>query len=152
MTTMLRKGALTFIFLTVAAVSVAFAQGEPPKKLIHFTINVPYELKVGNLVLPSGKYILYQVMESDANLFGLHPTDLTHEPIAAVRTVRIEYPGRIGYPGKHFTVFFDNEEMTRGDHPVMTGWAVTGLDGWEIVSVVEKKDAFRRWTAMSRRK
>jgi len=151
MTTMLRKSALTAIFLTVAAVSVAFAQGEPPKKLIHFTINVPYELKVGNLVLPSGKYILYQVMEGDANLFALHPTDLTHEPIAAVRTTRIEYPGRVGHPGK-FTVFFDNEEASRSNLPVMTGWAVTGLDGWEIVSVVEKKDAFRRWTAMSRRK
>jgi hypothetical protein len=142
----------------VASVSLAFAQGEPPHKLIHFTINAPYQLKVGNTVLPSGKYILYQIMESDSNLFALHPMDLTHEPIAMVRTTRIEYPGRIGYDGK-FTVFFDNEETSHhyhptmsSDHPIMTGWAVTGLDGWEIVSVVEKKGAFQRWTAMARRK
>lgn len=72
-------------------------------------------------------------------------------PIATVRTVRVEYPGRIGYDGK-FTVFFENEETSHSDHPVVSGWAVTGLDGWQIVSVVEKKDAFRRWTAMARRK
>jgi hypothetical protein len=61
--------------------------------------------------------------------------------------VRIDY-SVTGYPDD-FKLFLNNEEGRRGERPVITGWAYAGNDGWQIVRVVEKKDAYRRW-AMAR--
>jgi hypothetical protein len=31
---------------------------------------------------------------------------------------------------------------SRDSHPVLTGWTIPGLDGWEVISVVEKKGGY----------
>jgi hypothetical protein len=139
--TTFRKTALMAVMLMAAAASFAFSQ-EAPRKLIRFTIDTPFEIKMKQLVLPAGKYILHQVTASDANLFNLHQNDLTQSPIAVVRTSRIDY-STTGYP-EQFKLFLSNEESNQGDHPVLTGWAVSGTDGWEIVSVVTHKDVAQR--------
>src|SRR5215213_5602697 len=74
----------------VALASATFAQG-PVQKRVNYTINVTHALKMGDYMLPAGKYVLYQVNQNDTNLFGLYQKDLAREPVAMIRTVRIEY-------------------------------------------------------------
>jgi hypothetical protein len=133
----LSKGMLAAVLLMTVSGSIIFAQTSP-RKLVHFSVNTSQEVRMGQVVLPAGKYILRQVMESDANLFNLYQDDLTRSPIAAIRTVRINY-SVTGYPKKS-QFFLSNEETKQGDSSILTGWAITGLDGWKIVSVVQKKD------------
>lgn len=140
MKTTLRQTALMTL-LMMAAASLAFSQ-EAPRKLIRFSIDVPFEVKMKQLVLPAGKYLLHQVTPSDSNLFNIYQNDLTQAPIATVRTSRIDY-SITGYP-EQFKLFLSHEEPNQGDHPVLTGWAVAGADGWEIVSVVANKETLER--------
>ena len=133
----IRKSALLAVMVFTAIASVAFAQGSMHKR-INYTINVSHALRMGDYMLPPGKYVLYQVSENDVNLFALYQDEMTHSPIAMIRTTRIEYHSG-QYPGKTKLMLDINE--TSGDaHPVLQGWNIPGEDGWEIISVVSKSD------------
>ncbi|HKP85491.1 MAG TPA: hypothetical protein VJZ26_05310 [Blastocatellia bacterium] len=130
-----RNGALAAILMIAAVASIALAQG-PLHKRVNYTINVDYALRMGDYVVPPGQYVLYQINVLDPNLFALYREDMTHSPIAMIRTTRIEYHGN-RYPSKT-KVLLDIDESSSDLHPVIKGWTIPGEDGWEIISVVAK--------------
>ena len=131
----LNPGFLITTILLLTAMSV-YGQG-PLKQRIDFSINTPFALRMGDYMLPPGNYVLHRVLDNDPNLFSLHPGNLTHEPIAMIRTARIDYAaGR--YP-EHTKLFVEMDETSPDNHPVLEGWTIPGMDGWEVISVVEKK-------------
>ena len=132
-----RKSALLAVMVFTALASVAFAQG-PLSKRINYTINVSHALRMGDYLLPPGRYVLYQVNQNDLNLFALYQEDMTHSPVAMIRTTRIEYHTD-QYPEKT-KMMLDINETSGEAHPVLQGWTIPGEDGWEIISVVSKKE------------
>ena len=68
----LRSFALTAILLIGVAVVPVLSQGTLQKR-VNFTVNVPFELKKGEAVLPPGNYVLFQISQSDPQLFALFP-------------------------------------------------------------------------------
>lgn len=112
-----------------------FAQG-PMQKRLDFSINVPYTLRMGDYLLPAGHYVLHQVLHNDLNLFALHPGDLTRKPVALIRTTRIDYYAT-GYPAK--TSLLIDTENNGANYPKLEGWNIPGMDGFEIITVVERK-------------
>jgi len=124
------------LIVTALAIMTTSALAQAQKQL-NFTINTPYALRMGDYMLPAGSYILRQALQNDLNLFALHPKDLTREPIAMIRTVRIDYEG--AHVPDHTKLFIDLDESTADATPVLQGWTIPGLDGWEVVGVVEKK-------------
>ncbi len=135
----LRRNSLLAIPALVAAlITVSFAQG-PLNKLINYDINAPHALRMGEYVLPPGKYVLYQINSNDPNLFALYRHDRMRPPIAMIRTTRIDYAAR-GYPEKT-KIFLNIDEERNGYNslPELQGWTIPGMDGWEIISVVESK-------------
>lgn len=134
---MIRKSALLAVMVFTAMASVVFAQG-PINKRINYTINVSHALRMGDYLLPPGRYVLYQVNQNDLNLFALYQDEMTHSPIAMIRTARIEYHAT-QYP-EHTKMILDINETSGDAHPVLEGWNIPGEDGWEIISVVSKKD------------
>ena len=135
----IRKSALAAVILLAAIATIAFGQG-PLHKRVNYTINVSHELRMGDYMLPPGKYVIYQINENDTNLFALYVNDLTHSPVAMIRTTRIDYQGN-DYPSKT-GLFLDVDESSRDNHPVLKGWNIPGEDGWEIISVVSKREGF----------
>jgi len=133
----LRKSAL-LVVLAVAALlpTLSFAQG-PIRKQINYDINAAYGLRMGNYVIPAGKYILYQMSDNDLNLFGLYQENLSQPPIAMIRTVRVDYLPT-DYPGKT-SIVLTLDESGSTTRPVVHGWNIPGEDGWEIISVVERR-------------
>ena len=123
-------------FLIVVA-SLAFAQ-VPSRTKFKFDINVPYELKMGQYLLPAGHYVLFQ-SSRDPNLFSLHARNLANEPIAMIQTIRV----------RHWTIPEDREtkmmldinESSQHAVPVLAGWNVPYADGWEIVNVRATSDS-----------
>jgi hypothetical protein len=133
----IRKSALLAVMVFTAMSSVVFAQG-PIQKRINYAINVSHALRMGDYMLPPGRYVLYQINQSDLNLFALYQDDMTHSPIAMIRTTRVEYhTGQ--YPGRT-KMMLDISETSGEAHPVLQGWNIPGEDGWEIISVVSKDD------------
>lgn len=131
----LRSFALTAILLIGAVAVPAFAQG-PLRKRVNFTINVPFELKKGRAVLPPGNYVLFQINTSDPQLFALYEEDMTHAPIAMLRTTRIDYStGR--YPSKT-RLLMDTDESWPQKYPVLEGFNIPGDDGWEVIGSVTR--------------
>jgi hypothetical protein len=123
---------LAAILTMVAAVSFAFAQGSLRER-VHYEINVSHELKMGEYVLPPGRYVLQQTSTTDQNLFALFRGDDTHSPLALIRTTRVDHqPG--DYPEKT-TIRLNIDETTDTARPVFRGWNVPGQDGWEIIAV-----------------
>lgn len=92
---------------------------------------------MGDYLLPPGQYVLYQINQHAPNLFALYQNDLTHSPVAVIRTTRIEYQGS-RYPGKT-KMLLDIDEASSDLHPVIQGWNIPGEDGWAIISVVAKE-------------
>jgi hypothetical protein len=133
----IRKSALVAIMIITAAASVAFAQG-PLQKRVNYTINVSHALRMGDYMVPAGRYVLYQVNQNDLNLFALYQDEMTHSPIAMIRTIRVEYQGT-NYPEKT-KMMLDIDESSADAHPMLRGWNIPGEDGWEIISVVSKND------------
>ena len=121
---------------SVAMAMTIFGQG-PLQKRINFSINTPYAIRMGEYLLPPGEYVLYQVLQNDLNLYALYPENMTNEPIAMIRTVRIDYQAN-RYP-EETKLFMENDEMSSDNHPVLEGWTIPGMDGWEVIGVVEKK-------------
>ena len=136
--------ALMAFFLT--SMSNASAQG-PMRKQIEFTINSAFELNNSDVVLPAGKYILFQIHQNDTNLFAMYRDNLMRSPIAMIRTTRIDYNSG-QYPDE-FQMLVGMDEETTGALPVITGWAIPGADGWEITATVPDRDRIGT-TAISR--
>lgn len=134
----------TTLVMTVMALT-AFAQG-PLHKRVNFSINVPYTIRMGEYTLPAGDYVLRQVSQNDLNLFALYPKDLTHEPIAMIRTTRIYYPS--GELPEKTQLLMDVEGYGGREIPVLEGWNIPGMDGWQVIGVVEsRKGSLDRLTA-----
>ena len=135
---MLRKASLIGVLLVAMVGTSVFAQSAVPR-IVHYGINVDYKMRVGDYMLPAGNYVLSQVFQSDPNLYYLHPMNLTHAPIAAIRTARISYNGRIHQPGGTQFLIENDEESSAGTIPVLKGWVLGGEDGFEIISVTPSK-------------
>jgi hypothetical protein len=133
----LRRGAFMAVIMAMMLTSISLAQG-PLHKRVNYTINVSHALQMGDYLLPSGKYVLYQVDQNNTNLFALYQGDMTNSPVAMIMTTRIEYRGG-EYP-EDTRLMFEIDESGRESHPVLRGWNIPGMDGWEIISVVAKKD------------
>lgn len=130
----LRNIALTAVLMIGAVAGPVLAQG-PLHKRVNFTISVPFELKKGKTVLPPGNYVLFQININDPQLFALYEEDMTHAPIAMIRTTRIDYSGR--YPGKT-KLLMDTDESWPQKYPVLEGWNIPGDDGWEVIGAVTR--------------
>jgi hypothetical protein len=110
--------------------------GGPLHKRVNFTINVPFELKRGETALPAGNYVLFQINANDPQLFALFQEDMTHSPIAMIRTTRIDYGGS-RYPSKT-RLLMDTEESWPQRYPGLEGFTIPGEDGWEVISAVTR--------------
>ena len=134
---MLRKWAVATALILMMAVA-ASAQG-PLQKQVFYTINVDHAMRMGDYILPAGSYELFQISPNDLNLFALYKNNRMHSPIAMIRTTRIDYQAT-GYPSKtKIMLTIDEESNGRENIPMLKGWTIPGFDGWEIISVVEKK-------------
>jgi len=131
----IRNIAMAAMLASLLATSFAFAQG-PIYKLVRFDINVPYELRMSNYILPEGHYVIRQMSANDINLFALYKDDMTHPPIAIFRTVRIPYNTMADTP-RHTELLIRDDES--GGVPVVRGFTIPGDDGYQIVSVVPRK-------------
>lgn len=132
----LRRFSLALAFLISSAVVSAFAQGGIQQEKIHFTVNSPFELKGSNVVLPSGKYVLFQIKPNDRYEFALYHEDMTHSPVAIVRAIRVYYSlGRL--PDKTKLVL-DHDQETPQKYPILEGWNVPGDYGWRVIRVTPK--------------
>jgi hypothetical protein len=134
----LRRFSLAIVFLFCAAVAPALAQG-PMQARINFTIDGPFELKGTNVVLPAGDYVLFQLVPNDRHLFGLYRSDLTHPPVALLRTVRIYH--NLGRLPEKTQMLMETDERSSQNYPVLEGWNVPGDDGWEVIAVTTSRDA-----------
>ena len=135
----IKKSALAALAVMMLVTSLTFAQG-PVQKRVNYTINVPYSLKMGDYMLSPGRYVLYQVSFYDPNTFALYPNDMTHSPVAMIRTTRIEY-NTTNYPSKT-RILLETDESGDLAEPVIRGWTIPGEDGWQILSVVSKNDHY----------
>lgn len=131
----LRKSAVAMMVLLIASMGVAFGQLQ---KRVNFDINVPYELRMTDYLLPPGHYVLYQVDPNAPNLFYLYRDNIRHTPIATVNTVRHDYVEPF-YPSHTRIRLRIEETRTQGTEPVLRGWEIPGDDGWTIISVVPNK-------------
>ena len=132
-----RKSALAAFIVLTAITAMAFGQG-PVHKRVNYTINVSHSLRMGDYMLPPGKYVIYQINQNDTNLFALYQNDLTSSPVAMIRTTRIEYQSD-ETPSKT-EMIIDIDESSRDNRLMLRGWNIPGMDGWEIISVVSKRD------------
>jgi hypothetical protein len=130
----LRNATLATVFMVVAASVMSVSAQGPLHKQVFFTISHPFEMRSSNVVLPAGKYILYQVSKEDLNLFALYKENLMHSPLAMVRTTRIDYSIRRN-PNDVMMLVSTDEEANQV-LPVINGWAIPGMDGWEIIAMV----------------
>jgi hypothetical protein len=133
----LRKSALAAFIVLTAITAMAFGQGSVHKR-VNYTINVSHSLRMGDYMLPSGRYVIYQINQNDTNLFALYQNDMMTSPVAMIRTTRIEY--RTGETPSKTEIIIDVDEASRDSHPMLKGWNIPGMDGWEIISVVSKRD------------
>jgi hypothetical protein len=135
MTLKLRNSIFAAVLIGVL-VPLALSQG-PLRKVIHYTINVNYAIRMGDYILPKGEYTLFQLNSDDPNLFALYKGDRTRSPIALIRTTRIHFDV-LGYP-EETRMLVDMDETNSGSIPVLRGWTTPGDSGWEINSVVVRK-------------
>jgi hypothetical protein len=137
MTSLGKYAAAAVLALLVAVISIQ-AQG-PIQKRVDYTINTEHALRMGDYVLPAGKYVLFQVSPNDLNLFALYKDNRQKSPIAMIRTTRIQYLTTEMPEKTSLMLSIDEDRKGRDDLPVLKGWNIPGMDGWEIISVVEKK-------------
>jgi hypothetical protein len=133
----LKKSALA-IFLIGAVVGAALGQG-PMHKRVNFSINVPYELKKSDIVLPPGNYVLYQISDNAPHLFALYRDNTRHSPIAIISTMRLGYSAT-GFPSKT-RMLMETDESSPDGNKVLEGWNIPGEDGWEAISSVSTRHA-----------
>ncbi|MFY9557057.1 MAG: hypothetical protein WAV20_10950 [Blastocatellia bacterium] len=139
----LRKVSLALAFLFCITVGSALAQG-PMQTRINFTVNGPFELKGTSVVLPGGDYVLFQIVPNDRHLFALYQgSDLTHTPVAMIRTVRIYHD--LGMLPDRTDMLMETDEGSPQNYPVLEGWNVPGDYGWEVISVTTNRNALSRY-------
>lgn len=138
---MLKKSLFLLPLLIALAGTTILGQAIPRK--VHYTINVAHQLRLGDYLLPAGKYVLWQAIPNDASVFKLHPETTRNEPIAIVRTTRIR-SNDYWEPSKDQMLLRIDESSTSGALPVLRGWNIAGEDGFEIISVVPKKNLLVR--------
>jgi hypothetical protein len=132
----LRNNMLVVCLIATAMTMTAFASG-PIQKRLNFTIDSPFVLEEGGNVLEPGNYVLYQINQNNLKLFALYPEDLTNDPVAMIQTVRIDYQSG-EYPEEAaVTLNLDEESEDYSNLPVLTSWTIPGMDGWEVIGVVE---------------
>lgn len=129
---------LLVVLLISAMASLTLAQG-PLQKRVNYSINAQYALRFGDYILPPGDYVLYQISANDLNLFALYQKDMAREPIAMIKTTRIYYQNG-DYP-EDTRMLLRHAELGSEAYPVIRGWTIAGEDGWEIISVVAKKNS-----------
>jgi hypothetical protein len=135
---MFKNAALAAVFMVIAASVMSVSAQGPLRKQIYFTINSPFEMGNDRVVLPAGEYLLHQVDQNDSNLFALYKDDRMHSPLAMVRTIRVDYlPGE--YPRKTKMMVSTDEEASTV-LPVINGWTISGMDGWEIIAMVPDRE------------
>jgi hypothetical protein len=134
-----KQSALAALAVMMMLASFTLAQG-PLQKRINYTINVAYSLRMGDYMLSPGRYVLYQINSYDPSVFALYADNMTHSPVAMIRTTRIEYHAG-NYPSKT-KLMLDIDESSSIAQPVIRGWTIPGEDGWEIISVVAKDDHY----------
>ena len=134
----LRKFSLALVFLM--GISFVAAAQVPQQEKIHFSVATPFELKGTDIVLPAGNYLLFQVAPNDRSLFALYQDDMTHSPLAMIRTVRIYYSlGRL--PGKA-KMLMETDEASAQNYPVLEGWNTPGDYGWRVIEITPRSGAF----------
>jgi hypothetical protein len=133
-----KQAILAAIVLTFAASVMSVSAQGPLRKRIEFSINAPFELKNSGVMLPSGNYVLLQVFYENPNVYALYKENLMHSPLATIQTVRIDYHSG-QYPDKT-EMLLDTDEEAVNVVPVISGWNVPGDYGWEIVSIVAKRN------------
>jgi hypothetical protein len=122
-----------------AAFVPAVAQGGLTQEKIHFSASTPFELKGTSMVLPAGKYVLFQIRPNDRYQFALYQGDMTHSPVALIRAVRIYYDlGRL--PGKA-RMLMDINESSPQNYPLLEGWNVPGDYGWRVIAATPRHGA-----------
>ena len=131
----LKSGVVTGIMILTASIGAVLAQGQI-KKQVNYDINVPYEMRMANYLLPPGHYILRQVSDNDLNLFALYQGDMMHSPVAMIRTTRIQY-GSGRWPEKTRMLLTIDESRDEAI-PILRGFNIPGEDGWEVIAVVPK--------------
>src|SRR4030095_16735647 len=81
--------------------------------------------------------MLFQIAPRDRQLFALYHEDMTHSPVAMIRTVRVYHdlgmlPGKTG-------MITEIDEGSTNNLAVLEGWNVSGDYGWEITTVTPSK-------------
>lgn len=127
------------LLMMLAMASLAFGQG-PLHKRVNYTINVSHALRMGDHLLSPGRYVIYQIDQNDLNLFALYPEDLSHSPVAMIRTTRVEHD--LGEGPSRTALVIEMDESSSDTRPVLRGWEIPGMDGWQIISVVAKSSEF----------
>jgi|SRR5262245_34484224 len=130
------KGVLAAALL-MTSISISSLGQVPSRTIVHFTINVPFSVTMGNYLLAPGKYVLYQDSQA-RELFALYPENLAREPIAQILTTRTPYWAVRN--DRETRVELKMGETKAGVHPVLKGFNVPTADRWDIVSVVAKHD------------
>jgi hypothetical protein len=143
----LKNSAMAAIFIMVAATVISVSAQGPIHKQVIFTINAPFEMHKSGVILPAGKYVLYQVSANDLNLFALYKENLSHSPLAMVRTTRIDYHTN-EYPDET-QMLVNTDEEANENVPTIKGWTIPGMDGWEIIATVPDRDRIARYSIAS---
>jgi len=136
MPSILRNSAFAAVLIGALA-SSTLSQGGPLLKRINYSINVGYGLRTSDRILPPGDYVLRQISANDLNLFWLYAKNMSHGPIATIRTTQIDYSAT-SYP-EHTEMLIEMVESNNGDYPVLRGWTIPG-QGWQIIGVVAKNN------------
>lgn len=132
----LRRLSLALVFLMTVAFAPAAAQVGLTQEKIHFTASAPFELKGTDVILPAGKYVLFQIKPNDRYQFALYQGDMTHSPVAMIRAVRIYYDlGRL--PGKA-RMLMDINESSPQNYRLLEGWNVPGDYGWRVIAATPR--------------
>lgn len=143
----LRRVSLSLVLLIGAAVVQAVAQ-VPQQEKIHFTAAAPFELKGTNVVLPAGRYVLFQIKPNDRSFFELYLGDMTHSPIALIKTVRIYYDlGRLPDKAK---MLMPVDETSPQMYAKLEGWNTPGDYGWRVIEVTPHTKAINAQIHASR--
>ncbi len=143
----LKNSAMAAMFIMVAATVISVSAQGPIHKQVIFTINAPFEMHKSGVILPAGKYVLYQVSANDLNLFALYKENLSHSPLAMVRTTRIDYHTN-EYPDET-KMLVNTDEEANENVPTINGWTIPGMDGWEIIATVPDRDRIARYSIAS---
>lgn len=143
----LKSAAMAAMLIMVAATAISVSAQGPIHKQVIFTINAPFEMHKSGVILPAGKYVLYQVSQNDLNLFALYKENLTHTPLAMVRTTRIDYQAN-HYP-EETRMLVNTDEEANENVPTINGWTIPGMDGWEIIATVPDRERIARYSIAS---